>query len=81
MTDAEKCRLIIDFEGRDPENEYGVDYPRDLNATMRAARKLTLHGREQIGICLQGALVLGNDPARVCFEWLAAYLIERKKEG
>jgi hypothetical protein len=48
MTDAEKCKMIAEFEGVSTERYERLhgdiyspwDYPRDLNATMRAARKL-----------------------------------------
>jgi hypothetical protein len=40
MTDADRCKLIAEFEGIYPNDILTSDYPHDLNATMRAARKL-----------------------------------------
>jgi hypothetical protein len=40
MSDEEKCKLIREFEGIYPNDILKSDYPHDLNATMRAARRL-----------------------------------------
>ena len=88
-TDAEKCRLIAAFEGFDPIKG-PPDYWRNLNATMRAARKLP-DDYELIVGCGGSADVyrksnifvsqfVRDDPARAAFEALSAYLESRKVE-
>ena len=87
MTDNDRCKLIAEFEG-DPNASHGgtiCDYAHDLNATMRAARKLRNHllivcgngvayisgdGSQQVG-CL-------DDPARAAFLALSSYLENAK---
>ena len=98
MTDAKKCRMIAEFEGLavvgsgPPERLEYVDngrhplpdYPHDLNATMRAARKLdrlalivdsTGNAFIQNDMAERGCLQFyPTDSARAAFEALAAYL-------
>lgn len=98
-TDAEKCRLIAEFEmGRAIPDNAILDtsrgtphaYPHDLNATMRAARRLPSNVRMQVDQT-GGALIyttgeeggeqigadVPGDPARAAFLALSGYL-ERK---
>ena len=72
--------------------QYLPDYPHDLNATMRAARKLpkpyqlTVFSDGTAGVYKEGIYAEDDfverksegDPARAAFEVLAAYLMERK---
>jgi hypothetical protein len=62
------------------------DYPHDLNATMRAARKLLpqvsffVTAAGQAGFADIGRCKYDDDPARAAFEALAAYLLCNKKD-
>jgi hypothetical protein len=108
MTDADRCKLIAEFEGLPFLNPYAdypttaaatpngpfvtINYPHDLNATMRAARKLP-EGNLLVLICGKvqsesyitianglgsGPVVINTNPARAAFLALTGYLAERK---
>jgi hypothetical protein len=94
-TDAEKCRLIAEFEGIYPNDILTSDYPHDLNATMRAARRLqrpmilvvTSEGRaaivnanEQFDVRSIKSIKVDGDPARAAFEALSQYLETAKEK-
>lgn len=100
MNDQEKCRLIAEFEGfgtGDFEVAFNAkcDYTHDLNATMRAARKLPHHLDFSIALRRGGADAIISDltpmnrvilarsqdetAARAAFEALVAWLMERTK--
>lgn len=89
--DAAKCRLIAKFEMPEmewehPDPKYLPDYPHDLNATMRAARRLPsplmlvvnsvggAHIAYGLTEVMKFSAGVKGDPARAAFEALAAYL-------
>jgi hypothetical protein len=93
MTDAEKCRMIAEFEFFNPKlpsEGYPVaDYPHDLNATMRAARKLPRMFRLEIAVeqskswatltneegrTIAYERTIDGDPARAAFKALSSWL-------
>ncbi len=96
MIDADKCQMMAEWEGLcgcpqlgkitaslpcyvHDHNKY-PDYPHDLNATMRAARKMPENDRVVIIDALEHDLYLNEgDPARAAFEALSAWLMEQKE--
>jgi hypothetical protein len=90
MTDADrqKCRLIARFEGLPTADiksgDVTRDYPVDLRATMRAARKLPADYELIVGsggsadVYRKSNIFVSQfvkaDPARAAFEALSAYL-------
>lgn len=91
MSDAEKCKLIREFEGIYANDILTADYPHDLRATMRAARRLP-DDAQLIVTSLAESHVLctgtvyycstetrqKGDIARAAFEALAAYLAKER---